>query len=414
MNRKMAIMSIAIAILFGGIIAFNLFKAYMMKRYFANFVPPAVTVSSVTAVKQNWTPHINAVGNFVAINGVEVGSQASGNVVAIHFDSGQFVPANTPLIDLDDSVDQATLKSNQSELALQQINHQRQVDLFKHGATPSSSLDAAKAKLLQSEADVEKTSALIRQKHILAPFAGQVGIRQVNLGQYVTPGQTPIVTLQSMDPIYLKFYLPEQLFKSIHVNQLITFSTEQNPDLVFKGTITAINSKVDPSMHNIEVQATLPNCPVSALKDPYHSSEIKAEKIPYSHKTLITCDSKWNENNKIVHFNFIPGMFANIKVVQPSVPNQIVLPTTAIIYSLYGNSVYIIEKDEHDKSHLTVKRVFIDTGDQEGNSTVINNGVKEGQLVVNSGDLKLQDGTRVVINNEVQLKTTDNISQIGQ
>lgn len=419
MKKRMTTMAIALLVVFGGIIAFNLIKTFMMNRFFAHFTPPAVTVSSVKAVKRKWEPRINAVGNFVAINGVEVNSQAAGSVVAIHFDSGQYVEENKPLIDIDDSIDQATLKSNQSEQALQDLNYKRQTDLIKRGATSGSSVDEARAKLLQAQAAVEKTTAMIRQKHITAPFAGQLGIRMVNLGQYITPGQTAIASLQSMDPLYLQFYLPEQLYKHLHINQGIIFSIEQNPNLVFEGKITAINSKVDSSTHNIQVQATLPNCPESAVSDPKHSTLIKLKKLPYDGRMLVSCNSETNLKNKVVKFNFIPGMFAAIDIEQPPIPDVIVLPTTAISYSLYGNSVYIIEKikdsnDKNDKDGLIVKRVFVSTGDQEGNYTIIKQGVKEGQQVVSSGELKLQDGTRVVINNDVKLNEVENPDQLGE
>ncbi len=414
MKRRMTIMAITLLVVFGGIIAFNLIKGFMMKRFFASFTPPAVTVSSVVAEQRNWEPRINAVGNFVAINGVDVTSQASGNVIGIHFDSGQYIQAAKPLIDIDDSVEQATLKSNQSELALQQINYQRQADLFKRSATSSSSVDEARAKLLQAQADVEKTQALIHQKHITTPFAGQVGIRQVDLGQYITPGQTAIAALQTMDPLYLNFYLPEHLIHHLHLNQAITFSVEQNPTLLFEGKITAINSKVDSNTHNIQVQATLPNCPSTAIQNPSKSPLVKLKKRPGINKTLISCNSALNAKNSIEQFNFIPGMFADIKVEQPVIPNVIVLPTTSISYSLYGNSVYVIEKDPSNKDILIVKRVFVKTGDQQGNYIVIKGGVKVGQRVVSSGELKLQDGTRVVINNDVRLNDTEDLDKLGE
>jgi membrane fusion protein (multidrug efflux system) len=412
MQKRMTKVAIALLIVFGGIVLFNVIKAFMIKRFFAHFTPPAVTVSSVTAVKKNWEPRIHAVGNFMAINGVEVNSQANGNVVAIHFDSGQYVAEGKPLIDIDDSVDQATLRSNQSELALQEISYKRQLELAKKGATPSSSVDEAKAKLLQAQAAVERTTALIHQKHITAPFSGQLGIRQVNLGQYVTPGQTAIASLQSMDPLYLEFYLPEQLFKRLHLNQAITFSVEQNPSLIFEGKITALNSRIDPTTHNIQVQAILPNCPLDAIHDPSHSPLVKVKKRRDG-KWLVTCDSELNKKSNVEKFNFIPGMFADIEVEQPPIPNTIVLPTTSISYSLYGNAVYIIEPDKDDKEILVVKRAFVTTGDQDGNFTVIKKGVAAGQQVVSSGELKLQDGTRVVINNEVKLEA-ESPDQIGE
>lgn len=246
MKKRMAIMISALVVVFGGLIAFNLFKSFMMKRFFASYEPPAVTISSVTAAQKNWEPHLPAVGNFVAINGVDVNSQAAGNVVKIHFESGQYVEKDQPLIDIDDSVDEATLKFNQAQLALRDISYKRQADLFKRGATPISNVDEAKASLEQAQANVEKTEAEIQQKHIKAPFSGQLGIRQVNLGQYITPGQTAIVSLQSLDPLYLEFYLPEQFLKKLHLNQQIQFSIESYPNMIFEGKLPPSTQKLIP------------------------------------------------------------------------------------------------------------------------------------------------------------------------
>jgi len=418
MKKRMTIMAITLVIVFGGIIVFNLIKGLMLKRYFAHLELPAVTVSSVTAKEQNWEPRIAAVGNFVAINGVDVNSQSSGNVVAIHFKSGQFLQKDQPLIDIDDSVEQATLNFNKAALSLNDINYKRMVDLSKRGATSASTVDEAKAKLLQAQANVENTQALIRQKHITTPFSGQLGIRKINLGQYITPGQTAIVALQMMDPLFLEFYLPEQLLGKVSLDQTVVFSVEQNPHMRFQGKITAINSKIDTNTHTIQVQATLPNCPAVALQDPAHSPLIKLKQQPNHAAPLVSCDSELNAKNNIVQFSFMPGMFASIEVEQPAIPHVVVLPSTAISYSLYGNSVFIIEKDNNQDDKgldvLRVKRVFVNTGDQHGNDTVITKGVNARQLVVASGELKLQDGTRVTINNAVPLNNTEYPEQLGQ
>jgi membrane fusion protein (multidrug efflux system) len=353
LKKRMTIMIIVLLIVFGGIIGWNVLKSIMMKRFFANYKVPAVTVASVQAKEQDWEPIIQAVGNFVAINGVEVNSQAAGNVVEINFESGQYIQKDKPLIRIDDSIEQATLKFNQSDLALQQINYQRQADLFKRGATSTSSVDEFKAKLLQAQANVEKINAEI-------------------------------------------------------------------PGLLFEGKITAINSKVDVNTHNVQVQATVPNCSTKGLADLPNTQLLSVKKDPFNGKQIISCDSDLNGKNGIEAFNFIPGMFASIEVEQPIIPKVVVLPSTSISYSLYGNSVFIIEKnkdvekDADGKEILVVKRVFVTTGDQQGNFIVIENGVKPGQLVVSSGELKLEDGTRVVINNDVQLKDIQNPDQLGQ
>lgn len=369
-------------------------------------------MTSVKAVERDWKPRIEAVGNFVAINGVEVNAQVSGTVVAIHVDSGQYLEKDSPLIDIDSRVDEATLKFNQAELSLQEVNYKRQVDLLKRNATATSSVDEARAKLLQAQATLEKTQTLLDQKHIKTPFSGQLGILQINLGQYITPGQTDIVTLQSLDPMYLDFYLPEQRLEDVHLNQAITFSVEQNPSLRFQGTITAINSKIDPNTHTLQVQATLPNCPTDELQDPLHAKSLTVKKLPYQNTLLITCNSELNTQHHVKRFNFMPGMFASIEMDEPTQQKTIVLPSTAISYTLYGNSVFVIDKDK--EGIHTVRRVFVTTGETQGNDTVITKGIKVNDVVVSSGELKLQDGTEVIINNDVQLRDTENLASLGQ
>lgn len=420
MKKRLRIMGIGLLIVFGGIIAFNLFKAFMIKRFFANFQAPAVSVASAVAQEVNWQPTMNAVGNFVATNGVELGSQASGNVVKIDFESGQFVDKDEPLITIDDSVDQAVLKFNKSDLALKTLSYKRQTDLFKRGATPISNVDEAKATLDQAQAKVEQIQAQIEQKHIKAPFAGRLGIRQVNLGQFISPGQTAIVSLQSLDPLYVEFYLPEQHYKQIHADQTITFTLQEFPKIRFEAKVSAINSKIDLNTHNVLVQGTLANCPAQALKDPSNSNLVSTRKEEESNRLIVTCDSERNAKNKVRNYAFVPGMFTAIEIAQPAQAHTIIVPSTAISYSLYGNAVYVIEKNKDGKKNpdgsslLTVNRVFVSTGEQKGNYTVIKKGIKAGQLVVSAGEIKLQNGTPVVINNEVKLNETSNPDLLSQ
>lgn len=413
MKKRMTIMGIVLLVVFGGIIGFNLFKGFMIKRFFASYQPPAVSVASATAQAVDWQPSLSATGNFVALNGVDVNSEASGNVVKIDFESGQFVPKAAPLITIDDSVDQAVLKFNQAELALKQLDYKRQTDLFKRGATPSSNVDQAKASLQQAEAKVEEVQSQINHKHIKAPFAGRLGIRQVNLGQYISPGQTSIVSLQSLDPLYLEFYVPEQLYKRIRLDQDISFAVEEFPNMLFKATITAVNSKIDINTHNVLLQAVLANCSADAINNPNKSSLVTTKKEARGSKLIVSCNSELNNKNQVQNYTFIPGMFASIDIPQPAEPNTVIVPSTAISYSLYGNAVYVIEKDKDGRKNqdgtdvLTVNRVFVTTGEQQGNYTVIKNGINAGQLVVSAGDIKLQNGTAVTINNSVELNASN-------
>lgn len=412
---------IGLCVFFVAVLLFNVGKQLIMGYFLSHYQPPPVSVSTVIAKSIDWQPYISAVGNFEALNGVEVNSQTSGNVVKVHFESGQYVQNSAPLIDIDDSVEQAGLKFSQAELALKEINYKRMNELFSKKATSGSSLDEAKASLAQASANVEKIQAQITQKHIVAPFSGKLGIRQVNLGQYITPGQTKIVTLQSLDPLYIHFYVPEQEYKKLSLNQPIFIQLEDYPTLRFASKITAINPIADPNTHNIEVQATLPNCPQEVLAHPEKSPLIKIEKTPHSVRPLVYCNTEGNQSHKVERYSFLPGMFASVDILLPKIPNAVVLPATAVSYSLYGDAVYLVEPtdDKTDKSSgaqpiYKVKRVFVTTGDKGGNEIVIISGIKAGDQVVSAGELKLQNGTRAVINNDISLNPNPNIQSLGQ
>lgn len=384
MNKPKSKVILALLIIFGGLIAYNLIKQTLTHYYLEHYQVPAVTVSAIKVQLSEWHPSLSTIGTFVAENGVEVNTQSAGKVTKIYFQSGEYVEKDRPLIDIDDSVEQALLKFHQANLILQQTNYQRQTDLLKRNATAVSNVDEARAKMLQAQANVENTQATIDLKHIKAPFSGLLGIRQIDLGQYIQPGITPIVSLQSLDPIYLNFYIPEQYLNSIKTGQNIRFSVEQNPGITFKGVITAINSKVDEKTHNIQVQATVKNI----LRD---------------------------ENNQH-DMNFIPGMFANIEVEQPVLHDVLAVPTTAISYTMYGDSVFVINQhqNKNKKDVFTVKRVYVTPGETQGNYTIIKQGLEPNQLVVSAGELKLQDGTEVVIDTTHPLLDHDDITLLGQ
>ncbi|MEE9451702.1 MAG: biotin/lipoyl-binding protein, partial [Gammaproteobacteria bacterium] len=182
MKKRMTITIIGLVILFGGLLAWNMIRGYMVKKYMANFESPAVTISASKARAETWQPSMSAIGNFVAINGVDISSEASGIVDEIYFESGQFVEKGDLLIRLIDSVDQAELIDDQARLELDRLNYDRQLELYERQATPGSSVDEARAQLRQAEAAVSKTEALIAQKYITAPFDGKLGIRLVDLG----------------------------------------------------------------------------------------------------------------------------------------------------------------------------------------------------------------------------------------
>lgn len=365
MAKRMIIMIIALFLVFGAIFGWNGLRSYFIKEFFATYQPPPVSVSTTIAKIQTWQPFIPTVGTLNAVNGVSISPEIAGKVVSINFKSGQVVVKGNLLVKIDDSVEQADLKNNQAELKLDALQFKRIADLYKTKAASKSQLDEAQAKFTQAKAAVDKTQAIIAQKYIKAPFAGKIGIREVNVGQYVSPGQK-LVTLQSLASLFVNFSLPEQDFNKLYVGQSIKLKIDTYPSQTFSGKINAINAEVEVATRNILVQALIPN-----------------------------------KDNKLV-----PGMFANIKILLPEQKNLITVPQTAISYSLFGDSIFVIEKkgkDKKGKPKLIVKRKFVKLGMRRNNSVAVLSGIKAGDEVVTSGQLKLQNNTHVVINNTVKI-----------
>lgn len=363
MSKQMLRIIIALAIVFGGILLWNLFKNYQTQRYFANFQPPAVTITAMPAKAESWQPYINAVGILAAVNGVAVSTQIGGIVKSINFNSGDMVKKGDLLVQIDDSVEQAEIQGNRAQVFLTAANLDRYKRLQEKKYAAVIDYDQALANNQQATANLNKTQAIIDQKHISAPFDGKIGIRLVNLGQYIAPG-TQLVSLQSIDPIFVNFSVPEQHLKSVRTGQTVLFNVDTHPGVTFKGTLTAINSVVDDQTHNIQLQATIPN----------------------------------------KEGQLYPGLFANIRVVLPEYKNTVVVPQTAIDASLFGSSVFVISekgKDKEDKPIQIVNRRYVKTGEQRDNKVAILEGIKPGEWVVTSGQLKLDNGTRVVIDNKV-------------
>jgi membrane fusion protein (multidrug efflux system) len=373
MKKRMAFMILFLLVVFGGVFGWDAVRSYFMGQYFAHYQPPPVTISTVKAKKEQWDTTLVSVGTLVAVNGVTLSPQVAGIVTQINFKSGEVVKKGQLLIKLDDRTEQAELENSEAALVLAKLEFERNQNLLKQNATSRSAFDKAKATMQQDQAMVDKMEALIAQKNIVAPFDGRLGIREINLGQYLSAG-TAMVTLQALDPIFINFYLPEQNLQKIFVGQIVRAEVDTAPGKLFEGTISAINSEVDIKTHNVLVQATFEN---------------KDEKL-------------------------YPGLFANIHVIEPEKQNVVVLPNTAITYSLFGDSVYILEKPEkpeknkEGKEIYTVKQVFVKTGEQTGDTITILSGVKAGQEVVASGQLKLSNDTRVIVDNSVKLDQKQN------
>ncbi|MDX1901085.1 MAG: efflux RND transporter periplasmic adaptor subunit [Gammaproteobacteria bacterium] len=356
MKKMLIITGVVFGLIFGFYGAKKLFFSWIM----SNYQPPPATISSTTAKLVAWRGSLTSIGTLSAINGVELSAEVPGKVSEIHFNSGQMIKQNDMIVLLDTSVEQADLKSSKAKLKLATISYNRDATLLKKNATSQAVVDKDAAELEEAEANVESIQARIKQKTIAAPFNGYLGIRQINLGQYIQAG-TAIVTLQSLDPLYVQFNLPAQDLPNLYIQQPvdITFNSEAQP---IRGKITAINSKVDPATRNIQVQATIPNST----------------------------------------FTLRPGMFVDVTIWLRGEKNVIVLPETAIAYSLEGDSVYVIEQDGVDKKNhpqLKVTRRFVKVGERRGDILSILEGLKSGEQVVTSGQLKLQNGSRVTVNN---------------
>ncbi len=364
-SKRMVVMLVIVGCIFGLIFVFDIVRDIFMKRFFAHFSLPTVTISTSIAQAEKWTPTISAVGSLGAKDGVEVSPQVAGMVTAIHFQSGQMVKAGDPLVQLDDRTDQQDLNNLTAQMSLAQVEYQRQANLVKTNAASKSAVDQASATLQESQAAVAKTKVLIDEKLINAPFSGKLGIRNVNIGQYLSPG-TGLVNLQSMDPLLIQFSLPEQNLKDLYPGQDLDFTVDTYPARTFHGKITATESSINVQTRNILVEGTVPN------KD----------------------------------MQLYPGLFANIQVLLPSKENVVTVPQTAVSYSLFGDSVFVVAqegKDEQGNPNMVVHRRYITTGDRRGSEVAVVKNLKAGEQVVNSGQLKLEDGVKVLINNSVQL-----------
>jgi membrane fusion protein (multidrug efflux system) len=331
-----------------------------MAQMAAGFTPP--TVSTIEAAKQGWQPQLHSVGSLRAINGADLSAEVAGIVEDIKFDSGVDVEAGVPLVQLRAEDDIAKLQTLQANAKLAEINYDRDTKQLKAQAVSQAAVDTDEATLASAKAQVAEQQAVVDKKTIRAPFAGHLGIRQIDVGQYLNAG-TAIVSLQQLDPIYIDFTLPEQALAKLALGQKVTVTNDAIEGKSFNGTILAINSKVDETTRNVSVRATLEN--------PEHK--------------------------------LLPGMFANVSIDVGTPLDFITLPQTAVVYNTYGNTVYLVKKSEEEgKPPLTVQQSVVITGETRGDQVAILSGVKEGDQVVTSGQVKLRNGSPISVNNDIQ------------
>ena len=336
-------------------------KPVMVKGFItAAFAPKPTTVTAEAARVEQWRPELTAIGTLRAIQGVAIAPQAAGDVTAIHFESGDDVEAGALLINIDDSVEQADLANGLAQLKNADSTLARQRTLVAQGNTPQSTVDTAIATRDSAAATVERTRAVIAQKAIKAPFAGRLGLRNVDLGQYVAVG-TSLVTLQRLDPIYADFPVPEEALNSMATGQAVRMRVDAIPGRSFAGKIEAIDARVSAESRNVTARAVFAN-----------------------------------PDRKL-----LPGMFANLTVTTGEPAAVLTLPRTAIVYSLYGDDVFVVTPAPHAReqgglsenggpSGLIVERRLVRVGPARGERIAIEEGLRAGERVVTAGQIKLQ------------------------
>ncbi|MEE4230231.1 efflux RND transporter periplasmic adaptor subunit [Pseudomonas viridiflava] len=365
LRRRMLIMLGVVMLLVLALAGYKAFSIYRQIQQFSAPKPP-VSVAVVNAVELPWQSRLPAIGTLKAVQGVDLSLEIAGTVKALLFESGQKVRVGQPLLQLDSDVERALLGTAEADLGLAQVEHGRGSRLVGDQAISRGDFDKLAAQLKKASATVAQLKASLAKKQILAPFSGTIGIRHVDVGDYLDSG-TVIATLQDLSSLYVDFHVPEQALPKLAVGQQVQVSVSAYPGQSFDATISAINPRVDESTRNVLIRATQPN-PDSRL---------------------------------------LPGMFVDLQVILPSAPSQIVVPESAITYSLYGNSVYVVvarqteagkpESNPRDEPQLTVERRFVKTGEHREGKVVILEGLKAGDQVVSGGQLKLDNGAHVAI-----------------
>ncbi|MEE5081084.1 efflux RND transporter periplasmic adaptor subunit [Pseudomonas alliivorans] len=365
LRRRMLIMLGVVLFVVLALAGYKAFSIYRQIQQFSTPKPP-VSVAVVNAVELPWQSRLPAIGTLKAVQGVDLSLEIAGTVKALLFESGQKVRVGQPLLQLDSDVERALLGTAEADQGLAQVEYGRGSRLVGDQAISRGDFDRLAAQLKKASATVAQLKASLAKKQILAPFSGTIGIRQVDVGDYLASG-TVIATLQDLSSLYVDFHVPEQALPKLSVGQRVQVSVPAYPGQSFDATISAINPKVDESTRNVLIRATQPN-PDGRL---------------------------------------LPGMFVDLQVILPSAPSQIVVPESAITYTLYGNSVYVVvprqtetgkpEANAQGETQLTVERRFVKTGERRDGKVVIQEGLKAGDQVVSGGQLKLDNGAHVAI-----------------
>jgi membrane fusion protein (multidrug efflux system) len=365
--NKLGVVLLIVLVLAG----YKAFSIYTMIQGYSAPKPP-ISVAVAKATERPWQARLPTIGTLKALQGVDLSLETDGTVVDLQFESGQKVKAGQLLLRLDSAVESALLETAQADLGLAQVDYGRGSQLVGSQAISKGEFDRLSAVLKKSKATVNQLRAALGKKSILAPFSGTIGIRQVDVGDYVATG-TMIATLQDLSSLYVDFFVPEQSVPKIAVGQPVQLIVAAFPTEEFPGTISAINPKVENSTRNVQVRATLANP-----------------------------DGK-----------LLPGMFASLQVILPDPQPRIVVPESAITYTLYGNSVYVatqkkaedgsVEKDDKGQPILIAERRFVETGERRDAMVIITKGVQNGETIVTAGQIKLDNGARIAISDDKTL-----------
>ncbi len=375
-TKRMIIMLIAVGLVFGGVFGFQIFKNTMIKKFMSAMASPPQTVSAAAATTEEWQPQIEAVGSLRAVNGADLSFEVPGIIKELHFHSGDDISAGDILVTLRADDDIARLEALQATANLTEITYQRDQEQFKIKAVSQATLDTDAANVKNAKAQVAQQQAIVDKKTLRAPFAGHLGVRAVDIGQYINAGAT-VVTLQALDPIYADFFLPQQALTQIRLEQFVTVKVDTYPDQDFAGTITAINPKVDPATRNVQVRATLKN-PVRQL---------------------------------------LPGMYASVTIAAGDKRRYVTLPQTAVTYNPYGETVYVVDdkgNDSQGKPQLIARQIFVTAGPKRGDQVAILSGIEQGQSVVTAGQMKLRNGSPLIIDNKIRPTADANPIPIDQ
>ncbi len=358
MNKRFLLTAVIALVILGALFGLKYLQVRQAQAATAARKPAPATVTTAPAAPEQWRTTLHAVGTLESFRGVTLRSEIEGRIVRVAFESGARVQEGDLLVELDTASETALLRSHEATARLAELNLQRARELRGTSANTQADLDAAEATAAQARAAIDSTRATLAKKHIVAPFAGRLGLRQVNVGQFLNKADV-IVTLEATDPIYADFSLPQQEVSHVRPGLPVAVTVDAFPGRAFAGTIEAVDPRVNDTTRNLRLRATLPN-PDETLR---------------------------------------PGMFARVDVELPGASDVLVLPATAIVYSPYGDSVYVVTRNEAGAT--VAEQRWVKVGPKRGDVVALLAGVKPGEEVVTAGQGKLRPGAPVTVNNTV-------------